>query len=165
MSKPVVKETITALIKANPIGKKIINNEVSVKDAVDDIKQHIDRRLVGLVSKNETIKKLYSVPLTISFPNLTSQQSLEIESNTTLQDVLDTVFFMLDSEVRAFTYLEKWILQEKNTGVKLVIREIAYRIPATHIFTPSSKWEAIAIEKPYTATDSSNSIKRFRGEI
>lgn len=165
MSKPVLKETISSLIKAVPLNKENENKEVSVKEAVEDIKQHIDRKLVGFISsQNDSPVELYSVPLFINFPNLKSNQSIEIESSTTVQNVLDSIFFMLDDIVKPYTYLEKWVLTERKVGVKLIIREVAYKVPASFIFTPSSKWEANPLDTPYSAPDSSSLIKRFRGD-
>jgi len=83
----------------------------------------------------------------------TSTQFIEIASNTTVQDVLDNIYFMLNGEVGARKYLEQWVLRDLGTREHLVIREIQDRIPASAIFMPGSKWEVVKLPTPYTATD------------
>jgi hypothetical protein len=83
---------------------------------------------------------------------------LEIKHNYTVSDILNEIYFFLEGRVEAFTYLISWILQEKNTGRKLVVSEVQDLIPAHNVFLRNSIWEIKFLETPYVPN--SDAIKR-----
>jgi hypothetical protein len=139
----------------------------------EGLKEHIDRRfreafqaLNQLAVKQpeqarEPEPPSYSVMIHIKFPGLDRQHYLEIHASTTLQDVLDNVYYMLGDEIRPFTYLEAWLLREISSSRQLIVREVANRIPAHSVLAPNSEWEAVPLSRPYTATDSGD-VSRWR---
>ena len=163
MAKPVLLDSIKKLVRCTDAKYDTTKSEqnITLPVAVEDLKQHIDKRLVGLLSSpliNSTSTNesddWYNISITLKFPNLNSEQYVEIGKDTSIQDVLDSIFFMLEEHVEEFTYLSKWILRDPDRNIYLIIREIAELIPATTIFKKSTHWEAIPLEKPYSPSDS-----------
>ncbi|WP_028885296.1 toll/interleukin-1 receptor domain-containing protein [Teredinibacter turnerae] len=176
LSRPTLESTISSLSRAmapasNSEGKA--DSEMSSYDLFDSLKTHIDRRFLGLASQildgnarmgSELSSKLveYEVPLKIRFSELNSDQYITINKSMSLQDVFDDVFYMLESVVTAFSYLEAWVLRNTQTNIYLVVREVASLIPAHHIFVPGSEWEALALDAPYSAERSSDFERWYR---
>jgi hypothetical protein len=79
---------------------------------------------------------------------------IEIGGETSLQEVLDNIYRMLGNTVEPFIYLKDWIVKENNSGVNLVVKEIAGWIPATTVLIPSRNWKVVPLNKPYSPTDS-----------
>ena len=97
----------------------------------------------------------------VNFEKFKGKHFLEIDTNETLQEVYDRIYFLLEDYVGPYTYMETWILKEKITGTLLVVREVASLILAKHIFRPGFKWEAIKLDKPYNAIDSNQDRDRW----
>jgi len=176
MAKPVLEKAISEFTNslATTQGGETRRNEISLIDLSADIKQHVDRRFMELVErqsvsnqpgKNESEEATlasYSVPLHIDFTGHQSTQYLEIDSTTTVFDVLNNVYFMLRERVKPFTYLQSWILEETNSEVKLVVYEVSQMIPAKFILTPGSEWKAVQLAEPYSPLDSADYRRWFR---
>jgi hypothetical protein len=133
MAEPVLKKAITKIVEISSKGKEqpTKNAEYTMPDLVDDIKKHIDRRFLELVDKqNYTERDIkaqksnvhipYTVPIYLNILGLKSKQFLEINPEDTVQTIYNNIYFMLEDKVPAFTYLEKWILRERKTGIHLV---------------------------------------------
>lgn len=135
--------------------------DLTLSNAIDELKQHIDKRLVSIIPRDDSGKSgnarmsRYAVQIDLNLrPGMPSGQFIEIAASTTVADVLDNIYFMLEGEVEAYSYLEQWVLRDSISGECLIIREVQSRIPASALFTPGSKWEVLKLDKPYTATDS-----------
>jgi hypothetical protein len=61
----------------------------------------------------------------------------------------------------SFKYLDKWMLQDIDAGINLVIREVGSRIPAHVIFKPNSNWKVICLSKAYSPADSRDSERWY----
>jgi TIR domain len=162
MVRPVLTEAVKQLSQAEEAQtpKQLARKELTLFNVVEDLKEHIDKRLVALMSSDSPSQagvsgsQHYTVAIEISLRTKTnSTQFIEIDSSTTVENVLDNIYFMLNGEVEAYQYLEQWVLRDPTTGKYLVIREIQDRIPATTIFTPGSRWEVVRLAKPYTASE------------
>ncbi len=81
---------------------------------------------------------------------------IKIEHTTTISDVLDKVYFILDGKVEAYKYLEEWIIKEKNAERYVVISDFQDMIPASCVFTPYSNWSVILLDSPYTPNNEYN---------
>lgn len=167
MAKPVLVETIKLLVKEDSEAEKAVQSShpdrSSMQDAVVEIKEHLDKRLIGLLSSgliasgdSATSGGWYSVPIEIDFPNLQTTQHLEIGRETSLQEVLDNVYQMLNDIVEPFTYMKDWIIKEVHSRKNMVVREVANWIPATAIFTESRRWKVIPLTQPYSPEDSTD---------
>jgi hypothetical protein len=169
MVRPVLMEAVKQLSQATEAQtlSHIKKAEPTLLDAVETLKEHIDKRLVSLMSSDPQIdtrgtkSQSYTVAIELNLKSASSStQYVEISSSTSIEDVLDNIFFMLNGEVDAFTYLEQWLLREASSGAHLIIREIQSRIPASTLFTPSSKWEVVHLTTPYIATDKLSRVSR-----
>jgi hypothetical protein len=165
MAEPVLKRAIsdfTHLMPPNTEAEK--GGEMTLADLSEEIKQYIDRRFLLLSKQPELMpfdgsswdnnsSLAYTVPILINFPEFKRKQYLRIDDNTTVQDVLNNVYFMLDAKVELFTYMKTWILRETQTRENLIIREVGDRVPARFIFTRTSIWEAVSLSTPYSSDE------------
>ena len=172
MAKPVLVETIKLLVKEDSDAEKAVQSShldrSSMQDAVVEIKEHLDKRLIGLLSSgliasgdSATSGGWYSIPIEIDFPNLQTTQHLEVGRETSLQEVLDNVYQMLNDTVEPFTYMKDWIIKEVHSRKNLVVREVANWIPATAIFTESRRWKVIPLTHPYSPEDSTDVVRWY----
>ena len=172
MAKPVLEDLIKALVKESDekgyIEESIEFSPNALSIAVSDIKEHLDKRLVGLLSSGLIASGSrsfpsgwYSVPVDIDFPDFQTTQHIEIGEETSVQEVLDNIYRMLKEQVEPFTYLRNWIIQEQSSNVNLIIREVAGWIPANTIFIPNRKWRVVPLSHPYTAVDSDDYLRWY----
>lgn len=96
--------------------------------------------------QNNTV---HNVEFEIDFPTLKKNVSTEIDSNHTIGDILDFLFFQLDDLVTPYHYMTEWILEESVTGLPMTIWEYCYQLPALPVFSNKSRWVAHPIEAPY----------------
>jgi hypothetical protein len=162
MAKPVLSEAVRKLVQAIGVTVKssAFPKEPTVGEAIVTIKEHIDKRLVALLSTSstsagsQTSGQRYNVAVDLNLERKgKSTQFVEIGDETTVQDVFDHIFYMLEGGVKPYKYLEQWLLRDKATGERLIIREIQSRVHASAIFTIGSKWDVVRLSKPYTADD------------
>lgn len=173
MAKPVLDEAVAKLLAALRVLNKPqqMAPQLSIDDAVSEIKEHLDRRLVGFLSSgilNDATSRenhdYYTVSLDLGRGAKNQrQQYIEVGIETSVQDALDAAYRLLDGEFEEFKYLEKWMLRERETGLLLVIREVSGRIPASAVFKPGTKWDVVRLNRPYSPTDSSDEIDRWYG--
>jgi hypothetical protein len=164
LSRPVLEKAISEIIEASPKIAKA--TKISTVDVVAELKNYFYHKILDLYKAmklgNEEVLGSFSFSVQISFPKLQTISYLDVEANDSVQDVLDSMYYMLASEVAAFTYLSAWILQEVKTGKYLVLREVADRIPAEVIFFPNSEWRALLLDKPYSPKMSSDAKRWYR---
>jgi hypothetical protein len=142
---------------------------------LDAIKLHLDRRVGELVGAWEgagqrielkeqgEAKASYEVSVRLGFSDLgETQYNVIIDNESSVQDILDKIFYMLSPRVESFMYLQRWILREKNSGLRLVIREVADLVPASAIFRTGTSWEVVPLEKPYEIGDSGDPKQWYR---
>lgn len=149
MARPVLTEAVKQLSQAaeGATPQQLERKDPTLKTAIEELKEHIDKRLVSLISKSESQVQtanasdpLYVVSIDLCLDRMhKSPQFVEIAALTTVQNVLDRIYFMLDGEVDAYKYLEQWILRESSSGEYLVTRGVQDRIPAHYIFGPGKK--------------------------
>ena len=162
MARPVLQEAVAALTQPDdelPQDQKL-PRDVSLTEAMDNLREYFDRRFAQLLSATSdstapsAIPSRYNVVIDLNLRSETPQlQHVEIGADTSVQDVLDSIYFMLNGEVDARTYLEQWVLRDLTTNEHLVVREIQYRIPAISVFRLGSKWAVIKLPRPYTPSD------------
>ena len=162
MAQPVLLEAVKYLSQAEGTLKKqaATESELSLTDAVLSLKEHIDKRVIALMSTADVDNegreglKSYNVPVNLNVKGKsTTTQYVEIDIDMTVDNVLDHIYFMLDGEVDAYKYLEEWMLKDLTTNERLIVKEIQSRIPARVIFTPGSCWEVVKLDEPYSANE------------
>lgn len=158
MSRSVLLEALTKLTQDGAGGSENAEapKEMTLSEATVSIKEHIDKRIVSLMSAETASTKSkasgYTVP--INLPGKQKTQYVEVESDTTVSNILDRIYFMLDGKVTAYRYLEEWMLIESTSKVRMVIRELESQIPASIVFQPGTAWDVKMLTKPYSARDS-----------
>jgi len=169
MSKSILQRSISEIVKvsANQISASDDKHkDTPANNYLDDIKDYIDNSIVKLENRllrnldkssttdNVLLTKKYSIEIIISFKKLKSKQYVEINSTDSVQRILDKIYYMIQSQVNAFKYLQKWILKDMKRNKYMIIREVAERIPAQIIFDENSKWEVLPLDRPYSGLDS-----------
>ena len=167
MIKPVLEDAIKQITHAQTSESALPKQvELTLTDAVTEMKEHIDKRLMSLTTKSSNgitfskhIDHRYNVSIDLHLgSNKQSIQFIEITNSMSLQRVLNAVYFMIKGEVGPNTYLEKWLLRDTETGERLVAREIQSRIPAKALFSPNSRWELVRLTEPYSPIKSNTAI-------
>jgi hypothetical protein len=80
--------------------------------------------------------------------------------DTTFGNVLDDLYFRLEGEVDAYTYLVQWVLKDASTGRRLILREAGYDVPAKMLLPPDREIVAERLEQPYDGRQS-NSVQQL----
>lgn len=139
--------------------------QLQLDDVVELLKIHIDKRLLGTVGTPKSSEKQF-VPYALTFHCNTPDEDLEvvvnIDSDTTITDVLDNTYFGIANHVKPFTYLTTWVLRNRTDRRRLIIREIADFIPAHLVLEPGSEWQIVLLEQPYHPSHSDD-IERHCG--
>ncbi len=165
MCKPILEK---ALAKITEVKFDIIDEDPKIKELIDDLKSHVDKRFfeiwekpnIKIINSNlkgtkiEAFQKLnqsnaYTISIEINLNDYKSKQFLEIRSEDTFTTISNNIFFLIQDFVEPFEYLETWILREKKSKKLFVIREIADLIPASIIFRPEYDIEVISLNYPY----------------
>jgi hypothetical protein len=162
MARPVLQDAVAALTK-EPSGQPhapAAQADPTLATTMDTLREYLDRRFAQLMSHpadrgaSPASGLRYNVAIDLDLTSETLRvQHVEIGPDTSVQDVLDNIYFMLNGEVGARRYLEEWVLRDLGTKEHLVMREIASRVPAMNVFHAGSKWAVIKLPRPYTATD------------
>ena len=79
---------------------------------------------------------------------------IEIKGEDNVQKVLNKIYYLLDGEVKAHTYMSSWILRERHCGAYMIIHEITNLIPANCVFRPNFEWEAVKWDNNYNPYES-----------
>lgn len=80
--------------------------------------------------------------------------SLYVEEQTTFLDALNEIYFQIEKQVQAWSYLHEWVLTDIQSGQKIVLREISSDIPAHCIFKPDRMIVAQKLSSPYSGQES-----------
>jgi hypothetical protein len=163
MARPVVTDALRSLSTtraAEPKGEEPLP-PTTATDLLEKLQATIDRRfleLARLVSPRDTANReedhpSYSVPVQLDIFDIDRTDFFVIRPSTTVQEVLDNLYFALDRKVPPYTYLSEWILLRVNRTppAPLITRGLNDIILASAVFTPESKWMAVRLKRPYQA--------------
>jgi hypothetical protein len=127
--------------------------------------EHFDRRFFEIASALDVRSQYLSYRIIVTNGFSGDNFEIEIRESMSIQDVLDEIYGEISSFVKAFRYLEQWILVHKKTKSKLVVREIQHQIPAHVLFKPGSLWIVEKLSAPYSPADSKPELWRERKPI
>jgi len=116
---------------------------------IERVEQKLDYYL-GNVNKNnvEGYFDKYEVILSYTIGKTEKKEYITINQNATVQDVLDEIYYIISDVVRAYTYLESWVLLEKKSQRVVIISEDIYDwVPAQSIFKMNTLWEVKFLKK------------------
>lgn len=171
--KLILEKAINEIVSFKSHAKNIDKATIRVDDIVADIKNYFDKRFLEFTQdhfdadkyneKENNDRILYTVPIRIVLnPDSTNIQYIQIKESDTVQGILNKIYFLLGDNVQVYRYLQSWILVEHRTKRKLIMYEIADRIPAKYIFTRESKWQVERFDGPY---DPQEFIHRTYGDF
>ncbi len=89
----------------------------------------------------------YSITIENCLDNCAQDKIIEIKSFYSVQDVLNKVYFAIESYVAAYKYMQSWVLREVDTGLYMIMYEVTSLVPAKYIFKPGSKWQVVEWNK------------------
>jgi hypothetical protein len=174
MCKPILEK---ALAKINDFKFEEIEENPKIKELIEDLKNHIDKRFFEIREKPniqiadsnlkgsniaigamQELKSSYSINIDINLKNYKSKKFLEIRSEDTFTDISNNIYFIIQDYVEPYEYLETWVLREKKSEKLFIIREVADLIPASILFRPDFEIEIISLDEPYNPEISKNKI-------
>lgn len=138
--------------------------------AWEGVRDYFDRRFLELADMvgtmeaqggRRTSKLEYGIRFDLRFPDLVRSESLTIDpATTTVQDILDNLFFILTPRVDPYSYLASWIVLRADpgasgdlarTGIPLIVNGLSKNVLARELFRPGSAWLAVPLQRPYEA--------------
>lgn len=151
--KSIHKEALQTLLSAlqeqtQAFAQSNENKVPNMSELIDDLKNHITNSMQGLVAvgcyQGDAVFLPYTIQIRIGMgKNKGSLGYLEVKSDDTVQRILDKIYFLLNGQVKSYTYMESWVLRELNTSAYLIMYEVANLVPARYIFRPELKWEVV----------------------
>jgi hypothetical protein len=163
MSKTIIQKFVDKIVEYDSTNWETDEKEPNFTQAIDEIKQHIDRRFVNFsksISQEKNYQIEYSVPLYLDLEKNCGKVKIQIREGDTVQDKLDTIYLMIKDSVKPCSYLKEWILIECQTETKLIIKEVQEIVPADIIFRPGTAWIIKKLVKPYQVEDSDGYYER-----
>ena len=82
--------------------------------------------------------------------------SVEVKVGSSVQDILNKIYFQIQGSVKIWTYLVEWVVIDINKGTKIIIREVSGDIPAYFIFKPDAILKVILLKRAYSGEDSAD---------
>lgn len=145
-------ETVISKVQEVKLLKRPVPDRANIsKEMLDDLRSHIDKRFMEIVTQKANYGNDYSY--TINIENLykpdQATQHILIKSSESVEDILDRLYFLIQRSVKPYTYLQSWILRNKLSGVNMVMYEICGSVNATQVFMPNSTWQIIPLEETY----------------
>ncbi|WP_421799592.1 toll/interleukin-1 receptor domain-containing protein [Haliscomenobacter sp.] len=175
MSKPVLEKAISDLAKVEFKEEgKTEEKSIDIQELLTDLKSHIDKRFVDMldrqsnwsldksIAQNEEVafeEIIYTITIIVNFPEYKGKRFLEVRIDDTVQDVLNSMYFLLKEYIEPFTYMEKWVLKNPKNNQRMILREIGRMVPAKHIFKQEIEWEAIKLKEEYKASSSKDIVR------
>ena len=119
--------------------------DIASDNYVIELGKKIDNLLNYVYSNGEKKIFSYEVPIEYEIEKRRKTEFIRIDSELTVSDILDEIYFLLYGKVLPYTYLSSWILREKKTKRYALISSVQDWIPASYIFKPETTWEVIYI--------------------
>jgi TIR domain-containing protein len=148
--------------KSTNVAKSLIKTESSPPDSearvielLRTISNKIDRtsfHLADAVGGSSQEVSVYELELPVfdsAGDAICDPLIITVYPETSVQDVLNDMYYALGDHVEAWTYLAKWVAVETSTNRKIIIREVSIRIPAHYVFRPGEDYHIELLERPY----------------
>lgn len=124
----------------------------------ESLRKYLDKKFFDLAARTSSEETNFSgYDFDIRNTLNTRDIRVHIDLQTTFSDVLDDIYFQLEDNVKAYTYLSEWILKDEVSGQRLIIQEIGVEIPARIVLPPERKIVVELIKYPYSGSDSGSS--------
>jgi hypothetical protein len=150
-----------AYLKASLSPKEIVAPEgdersLNARSDLAALTEHFDKRFFEMASllKLRSPYISYNIVVTSNFDRKVFE--VEVMEEMSLQDLFNEIYLLVSEHVEPYTYMEKWILVNETTRIKMVVREVADSIPARFLFVPGSRWIATKLKSPYHPSESNS---------
>ncbi len=138
-------ENIFSLISNDNQDQNDLKNEDIPNKIIFSILNHLDSHY------NVSIKEPIQYSLSV-FYNKT-KAIITIGNKTTYDEVLDAIYFMISNYVPAYSYLEKWVLKDKDKYIICEYTGHMNSIPANKVFIKGYSVTVIFLDKPIINAD------------
>ncbi len=85
----------------------------------------------------------YDIVVENCLDNSHKEYEIKVNSNDTVQDVLNKIYFNIQPLVKPYQYMQSWVLRESYTGLYMIMYEVTSLVPAKHIFTENRCWHIV----------------------
>ena len=140
-----------------------ISKPSSIDASINNYDVKLDRLLnllSDLIYTNETPWDYsYEIPIEfyVSSRDTSIVEYIRINRTKTFGNVLDEIYFFINGSVKAYTYMEEWILEEKSTEKRLlVISDVQDYVPAYTVLKRNSLWRVKLLKNPYRPNNAIN---------
>jgi hypothetical protein len=164
MARPVIDECLVDLAAIRAKSRREASTMEARDQGFEQMRDLVDRRFMELAamlsrdaapgaSGTGAAMPEYSVRVEIAFNDFSETELVSIRPTTSLQDVLDGLYFNLDRRVLPYRYLQQWVLLRASPLPQrpLIVRGVQEDVPASVVMPPGSRWRLVALNKPYTA--------------
>jgi hypothetical protein len=122
-----------------------VHDESFASGEITALKNFIEQRFVELYKTMPT-DKISAIDLELTFDvseivNNKPPVALNISSRASVIDVFQELYFRLQDQVPAFTYLIDWTVVDTHSSKELSILEFAQRVPANLIFRTGGQYK------------------------
>jgi TIR domain len=141
------------------------------KTEFEDLKGYLDKRFLELHARlqvpsgqvpqdsgrnEEPILMVASLRFEcVNGKKIAKEFRVELNSNSSIQDVLNECYYKMDGLVPAYQYLERWVVVENQTGKHLMSKGHTDDAPASAFFSPAQSYSIMLLDKPIDPNNSS----------
>lgn len=90
-----------------------------------------------------TDKDSYYIVVENCLDNSHRKYDIEVNSNDTVQDILNKIYFSIEPQVEPYKYMQSWVLRESSTKLYMIMYEVTNFVPARYIFTKNRHWQIV----------------------
>jgi len=136
------------------------------KSDIEALRQYLDKRFLELYSILPVVdrSKPPSPPVqvmggTLRFTVLRKGKKLRefrinFSGGDSIQTILNRCYFEMSPLVEAFKYLQTWVIEEHETGEKLLLpKEDRGGVDATAFFDPTKSYKVLLLNRPYSESE------------
>lgn len=135
----------------------------------EDLRRYLDKRFLELYDSlamaklqsrsTESLDALDPMPAELQFTVLRGQNKVKsflisVGLGNVIQDVLDECYFKMERMVRAYQYLNEWVIRESQTGKMLLSAGRDDDTLATNFFDPTKSYIIELLDKPISLNKS-----------
>lgn len=92
-----------------------------------------------LTTDNDT----YYIVVENYLDNSHRKYDIEVNSNDTVQGILNKIYFAIATQVEPYKYMQSWVLRESSTKLYMIMYEVTNFVPARYIFTKNRHWQIV----------------------
>jgi hypothetical protein len=118
---------------------------------LDRVAQLIERRFVDLFNAlaGKAPEVSFDIRVEVARGDETPMEfDLSVRSGDKVSDVLQNIGYQIEELIGAANYLKHWLLEERGSGRRLIVSEVADRIPAETMFRSGAVYTVHLLAEP-----------------